>query len=142
MYKRQLKNDLRQLGFDNVYAYGNHRKHWDSYVWTLIKCLKEYGDGYFDYVYLDGAHTIFHDLPAFYISKRLLRPGGIIDFDDYNWSWGGSPTMNPKNTPWVLDFMSDEQIDMKQVKLLVDEFVAKDPDFEVVKKNKVYRKRA
>lgn len=137
-----LRDDLKKLGFTNVYTYGNHRKHWDSYVWSMIKCLREYGDGYFDYIYLDGAHTIFHDLSAFYVAKRLLRAGGILDFDDYNWSWGGSATMNPKNSPWILDFMSDEQIAAPQVKLLIDEFVAKDRDFEVVKATKLFRKKA
>jgi predicted O-methyltransferase YrrM len=137
----QIVRDLRGLGFDNVHAHGNKRLHWDSYVWSLMKFLEKNGPDYFDYIYIDGAHTIFHDLPAFILAKKLLRPGGIIDLDDYAWSWGNSPTMNPEKTPWVKDCMTDEQIATPQVKMLIDVFVAQDDDLEVVKPRKVFRKK-
>lgn len=137
----ELHKDLVAAGFTNVTPHPNKRLHWDSYVWSLVRCLEEHGEECFDYVYLDGAHTIFHDLPAYFISKKLLRPGGILDFDDYDWSWGGSPTMNPDKAPWVKECMTDEQIATKQVKLLIDLFVARDEDFLTVKPQKVYRKK-
>ena len=138
----QLMKDLAAEGFTNVQGHPNQRLHWDSYVWPLLVLLKERGGEYFDYVYLDGAHTIFHDLPAYLVAKKLLRNGGILDLDDYYWSWGGSPHMNPEKTPWVKQCMTDEQIGTPQIKMLVDLFVDQDADFEVVRPKKVYRKKS
>lgn len=136
-----LQEDLANEGYSNVTAYPNQRLHWDSYVWQLIKLLEDKGEGYFDYVYLDGAHTLFHDLPAYIIAKRLLVEGGLLDFDDYGWSWGGSPTMNPEKKPWVGECMTDEQIHAHQVKMLIDILVDRDSELEAVKPKKLYRKR-
>jgi SAM-dependent methyltransferase len=47
--------------------------------------LESFPDGYFDWVYVDGNHYepfVNEDLE---LSRRKVRPGGIIAGDDYNW---------------------------------------------------------
>lgn len=136
----ELKADLEALGFRNIVAHGNRRLHWDSYVWSLLKVMDANGCEFFDYVYLDGAHTVFHDLSAYLVAKRLLKVGGFLDLDDYYWSWAISPTMNPDKCPWIRDFMTPEQLQVSHVQIIVESFIEQDVEFEVVVARKVFRK--
>jgi hypothetical protein len=56
------------------------------------EALEGFPDGYFDWVYVDGNHNdpfVGQDLE---LSRRKVRPGGIIAGDDYNWqSESGAP---------------------------------------------------
>jgi SAM-dependent methyltransferase len=57
-----------------------------TYAWTLFEML---GQGRrFDIVYLDGHHTFYVDIPAFFMGDRLLEPGGMFLVDDIRWSLG------------------------------------------------------
>ncbi len=53
----------------------------------------------FDVIYIDGSHFARHVLEDAVLAMRLLKPGGIIGFDDYLWispSDPGDPTASPK----------------------------------------------
>ncbi|MGE3142341.1 MAG: class I SAM-dependent methyltransferase [Hyphomonadaceae bacterium] len=130
--------DLEALGFHNVVAYENSRRHWDSYNWQLMRRLEENPEPIYDFIYLDGAHTWFHDALAFLLCDRLLKPGGYIHFDDYFWRLADSK--------WLLTerdaLMTREQIETRQVELIVKLLVDRDPRYENVRPYKVYRKRA
>ena len=134
----ELIADLRDLGHDNVIGFGNTRRHWDSYNWSLIKQLEATGGPIYDYVYLDGAHTVLHDALAFFLCDRLLKSGGCIDFDDYFWSVSRSKWMAVNR----FEFMTEEQVEEQQIKLLIDTLVTPDPRYEEIEPNKVYRKIA
>ncbi len=114
----------------------------DSYNWSLMRMLEQ-SDGrpVFDYVFVDGAHTWAHDALAFLLVDRLLVPGGYVDFDDYRWSLRNSPSMNPQAFPDVEVLYSEEQIDSRQVALVVDLLVRPDSHYEELVENKVFRKR-
>jgi predicted O-methyltransferase YrrM len=133
---------LRGAGHRNVVAHGNSRRLLDSYNWSLMRVLAECGGGVFDYVFIDGAHTWGHDALAFALADRLLAPGGYIDFDDYRWTLRASPTMNPAAFPEVERLYTDEQIDARQVALVVDLLVRSDERYQEVVPDKVFRKRA
>jgi predicted O-methyltransferase YrrM len=133
---------LRAAGHGNVVAHPNSRRLLDSYNWSLMRVLAERGEGVFDYVFLDGAHTWAHDALAFALADRLLAPGGYVDFDDYRWTLRASPTMNPEAFPEVERLYSDEQIDARQVALVVDLLVRRDARYEEVVPDKVFRKRS
>ena len=45
----------------------------------------------FDFVFIDGAHTWEVDSCAFFLSEKLLKPGGWMLFDDLTWTIAGSP---------------------------------------------------
>lgn len=133
---------LRSNGFDNVHRYGSSAKLLDSYNWPL-SCLLQRQDGpLFDYCFIDGAHTWNVDALTFFLVDRLLAVGGLIDFDDYDWSLGKSPTLAPHVFPKTTEFYTDEQITDEQVKRVVDLLVKTSPRYEAIVEDKVYRKIA
>ena len=133
---------LRATGHANVVAHANSRRLLDSYNWSLMKLLAARREPLFDYVFIDGAHTWALDALAFCLVDRLLRPGGIVDFDDYRWTIRSSPSMRPEAFPEVLDLYTEEQIDARQVALVVDLLVRRDERYEEIVRDKAFRKRA
>jgi hypothetical protein len=47
-------------------------------------------------IYLDGHHTLYVDLPAAFLANFLLKPGGILLFDDINWTLNDMQNMLEK----------------------------------------------
>ncbi len=47
----------------------------------------------FDFCFLDGAHDWFTDGFAFLLVDKLLKPGGLIVFDDLDWTFDSSPML-------------------------------------------------
>jgi predicted O-methyltransferase YrrM len=64
-----------------------------SYTWRLMKMLEEGGEPKFDLCYIDGAHDWSTDGFAFFLVDRLLEPGGLIIFDDLDWTYAKSPAL-------------------------------------------------
>lgn len=116
-----------------ISAYGNTHKHWDSYAWALSNLLftmrEHQEDGVYDVVYLDGAHSFFHDGLACCLLKELVKPGGYLIFDDMRWTYAGSPTVNPDKNPGTAENMTEEQIADQQVTRVVRCFMEHDPAF-------------
>jgi predicted O-methyltransferase YrrM len=136
----QVAAALRADGHENVVAHPNSRRLLDSYNWELMRVLADNEAPVFDYVFLDGAHTLAHDGLAFLLADRLLADGGYLDFDDYTWTLRDSPTMNPRAFPDVERLYTDEQIAARQVALVVDVLVRRDPRYEELVPNKLFRK--
>jgi len=132
----ELLADLEQLGYTNVVAFGNSTKYWDSYNWSLLRQIEATPEPIYDYVYLDGAHIFQHDALAFFLCDRLLKVGGCIDFDDYFWSVARSKWMSDRRH----EYMTNEQIEAQQIKLVVDNLVGPHPRYEEVTAHKVFRK--
>jgi hypothetical protein len=127
---------------DRVAYHGNTQKHLDNYNWGLMKLISE--NDYrpmFDYFFLDGAHTFAVDALSFFLCDRLLNVGGYMDFDDYNWRLRGS-SLDPRKVPVTAEQYTDEQINTKQVQMIVDHLVKPDPRYKEVRRNKIYRKIA
>lgn len=132
-----LGADLAGLGFGNVELHANTRRRHDSYNWSLAKILqarRSAGEapGLFDFAFLDGGHAFHHDAPAAMILKELLKPGGVMLFDDYDWSFAVSPTMNPARNPGILEEYTEAQIETPHVRLICDLFLDHDPDYRKV----------
>jgi predicted O-methyltransferase YrrM len=51
----------------------------------------------FDFIYIDGSHYSKDVLEDAILSWRLLKPGGVIIFDDLNWRIEGTEVMDLKN---------------------------------------------
>ena len=137
-----VAEQLRELGHANVVAHPNTRRVLDSYNWSLMQLLRDGRAGSFDYVFIDGAHTWALDALAFLLVDRLLAPGGYVDFDDYTWSLAQSPSMNPQAFPPTRRLYTHEQIEARQVALVVDVLVRPDTRYEEIVENKIFRKRA
>lgn len=98
-----------------------------SYTWKLMKMLEESPEPRFDFCYLDGAHSWFVDGLAFFLVERLLRPGGWIIFDDFNWTYAQSPSLS--QTDFVRN-MPDEEATTPQIKKVFELLVQPHPNFE------------
>jgi hypothetical protein len=131
---------LHEAGYHNIVGYGNSRKLLDSYNWSLMRVLQQNSTPIYDYVFLDGAHVWALDALAFFLIDRLLKPGGYIDFDDYGWSVAISPALNPVAFPKTAELYTAEQIQERQVAIVVDLLVKRDTRYVEVVKNKIFQK--
>lgn len=136
----EVLDRLRRQGLGNVVGHPNSTRAMDSYNWSLMEMLEANPVPVFDYVFLDGAHTWPIDALAFLLVDRLVVPGGYVDFDDYDWTLGTSPTMRPEVNPHTRDQYTDAQIDRPHVKAIVDLLVRRDARYQEVVPDKVYRK--
>src|SRR5215218_3574756 len=117
---------LRDAGHENVVGHGNSRRLMDSYNWSLMSLLRDRSEPAFDYVFLDGVHTWGHDALAFLLADRLLAEGGYMDFDDYWWTIARSPSMGPEAFPAATKLYTAEQMEERQVALVVNLLVRGD----------------
>lgn len=151
----KIKKILNLEGYENIVPHGNSFKLQDSYNFGLLDIIRTNGPGYFDYIYLDGAHTFPVDALAFFLCDILLKPGGLIDFDDYGWTIGGhikswKEKYDPKRSIYdgvgsFCSFMeasfTEKQLEEKHVALIVDDLVKKTGRYEEIKENRIFKKR-
>lgn len=126
--------------FASVITHGNSARSSDSYAYS-IKRLLRLPPGQrpvFDYVYIDAAHEWLHDGFAFLLLDKLLRPGGVVEFDDYRWTIAGSPTAGPRVRR--AGTHTDEQMNEAQVKEVIDLLVKPNPRYLMVEKDRTFRK--
>jgi predicted O-methyltransferase YrrM len=132
----ELAADLRAAGFDNFRTLGNSRKTNDGYGWTLAMLLRrmraEHPEGLFDFIYLDGAHVCEHDTLATVCAKALLKPGGTLLMDDYDWTIASSPTMRPAVNPTIRQHYTEAQIELSHVEMVCALLLDVDPAFEAI----------
>jgi predicted O-methyltransferase YrrM len=137
---RRVTTALEQAGFRNVRGFGSSYKVLDSYNWSFAKLLSENTEPIYDYIFLDGAHSWAVDALTAFLADRMLKVGGYLDFDDYDWTFSESPTVNPKVFPLTRKFYTTEQIESKQVKMIVDLVIRRDPRYKEVVANKIFQK--
>jgi len=141
-YETNIERTRRNLsGFENrIFYFSNTQRYNDSYNWALAKLIRSNGtSGIFDYCFLDGAHTFVVDALCFVLCDRLLRVGGYMDFDDYEWRLRGS-SLDPAAVPAIRQQYTDEQIDTRQVELIVETLVRTDVRYKEVVPNKIFQK--
>ena len=134
--------ELAEAGYTNVKTYGCSYKLLDSYNWPLAKLLEADPTPRYDYVFLDGAHTWAIDALSVFLADKLLKVGGYFDFDDYEWTLAGSPSLNPRAFPLTAKLYPPEQIESQQVKMLLDIILRRDPRYKEVLPNKIFQKIA
>lgn len=98
-----------------------------SYIWRLMKMLEEDPSPRFDFCYIDGAHDWATDGFAFFLVDRLLQPGGLIIFDDLDWTYESSPAL--RNSEKVKLMPQDER-STPQVRKVYDLLVKPHPAYE------------
>jgi predicted O-methyltransferase YrrM len=67
----------------------------------LIRQMDNYIESY-DFIYIDADHTTANVLMDAMLSWPLLKPGGIMAFDDYTWGRNLPPSQTPR--PGILLF--------------------------------------
>ncbi len=70
-----------------------------TYLWRLMKFIEE--GRKFDFCYLDGGHNWSDTGFGFYLVDQLLEEGGLILFDDFNWTAEGKQ--------WAANWPLEEQ---------------------------------
>lgn len=108
-----------------------------TYIWELRKLLKYNYDNplkkyEFDFCFIDGAHNFETDGFAFYLADLLLKEGGIILFDDINWSYAQSPSL--KNSDFVKE-MSDDEKQAEQIRDVIELLVYPNDNYELIEIN-------
>ena len=66
-----------------------------SYTWEMGKLLAKAPREKFDLCYLDAGHTWDTTGFGFVLTDMLLRPGGIVVFDDLDWNMNNSMARLP-----------------------------------------------
>lgn len=137
----KIKNSIPGLFKKKIKAYGNSYKFLDNYNNSLYKVwIKNKKKPLYDYIFLDGSHVFTVDCLTFFLADKLLKKGGIIDLDDFNWSIKSSPSMNPDIFKASKLLYSSEQINQKGVKMIIDGFIKNSPLYKEIIKNKAYKK--
>lgn len=80
-----------------------------SYTWELAKMLQASPRPQFDLCYFDGGHTWDNTGFGFHLVDALLRPGGIIIFDDLFWSLDWAVKNNPSMEKIAKQYSADER---------------------------------
>lgn len=137
----ELKGSFKKFERNNrVQFFGNSQKFCDSYNWSLLKLVQNPDNfSQFDYVYIDGAHTLAVDGLTFFICDKLLKLGGHLEFDDYSWTLKGS-SLDPEFVPEISLCYTDEQISTAQVSLVVDLLVKQDVRYREIIPNRIFQK--
>jgi predicted O-methyltransferase YrrM len=80
----------------NTSAYQDQITINQGYSFTVLKQLSL--ESQFDFAYIDASHTAYGTLEDAILTHPLIKPGGIIIFDDYLWKDPNrtSPTDSPE----------------------------------------------
>ena len=129
----ELMNDLNnRISHDiKVIPFGNSRKQFDSYAWSLAS-LAENEDSLFDIVYLDGAHDFTIDYVAVSLLKNLIKDNGIIVIDDLELSFKDICLHNSLQSEKYNEKYSLEQMETPHMKKLINLLLEHDLDFKKI----------
>lgn len=129
----ELMNDLNtRISHDiKIIPYGNSRKEFDSYAWSLAS-LAENEYSLFDIVFLDGAHDFTIDYVAISLLKKLIKDKGIIIIDDLELSFKDICLHNSLQAEKYNKKYSLEQMEAPHMKKLVNLLLEHDISFKKI----------
>lgn len=127
---RELKPNidavLRQTGLTPlVTVYYEPR----SYTWRLMKMLAQVPRPVFDFVYIDGGHSWDVSGYAFFLTSKMLRPGGWMLFDDLDWTFSKMIKPNEAMPGWLRKMPAEER-EAPQLRLVWELLVKDDAQFD------------
>lgn len=97
-----------------------------SYTWRLMRMIEEDPAPRFDFCYVDGAHDWFIDGFAFFLVDKLLMPGGLIVFDDLDWTFDKSPSLQDSEK---VKSMPDDERSIPHVRQIYELLVKQHPAY-------------
>lgn len=107
----------------------------NSYNWFLKKCIERQTQGgecqpCFDFVFIDGSKNWTIDGLAFFLADKLLKDGGWILFDDYDWRYADASARGKEAADGIsIRALSDDQIEQPNVKAIFELLVAQHPSY-------------
>lgn len=99
---------------ESVYDYKTRGfKNLTKFKGTTIEWLKAAPFDYYDFIYIDADHTATGVLLDAELSWLCLKPGGVIGFDDYEWSDGKGDAFRPM--PGINSFLDRHSKELKVI---------------------------
>jgi hypothetical protein len=80
---------------ENTHEYGKKVRPFWAPSWKALRDFSLVRCDY-DFIYIDGSHIACDVLEDAVLSFRLLKPDGIMVFDDYSWEFFDNPLRHPK----------------------------------------------
>ena len=127
------ESEHTQIDFDKVFKYYERRT---SPYQTVIR-LKMTSDEYFagkietrfDFIYIDGDHTSHQVGKDAENAWKLLKPGGIMAFDDYRWGEDLKPELTPKPAidRFLAKYTGEYELLSKDYQVWIERIRQKDP---------------
>jgi predicted O-methyltransferase YrrM len=107
-----------------------------SYTWFLRKKIEELSrDGVctpaYDFCFIDGPKNWTIDGFAFFLVDKLLRTGGWILFDDYNWTYGSSSKTTTSGINHLE--MGPDELSQPHIELVVRLLVTQHPSYSEIR---------
>jgi hypothetical protein len=87
------------------------------------KMLRELDLGQFDYVYIDGCHLAKLVLSDGVLSWDLVKPGGLIIFDDYYYLASRPEEFNPTKIKFLDEYLWKKKVKNSSPKQAIDAFL-------------------
>jgi predicted O-methyltransferase YrrM len=116
--ENNLTQDLFKAFIENLYDYKDIIKinKGESY-----EHVRKFPKDYFDLIYIDGSHKAKDVLTDAIQSFYCLKKGGIMVFDDYEWSPYNDENLHPKKGVNIfLDLFKDEiQLIHKEYQVII-----------------------
>ena len=102
----------------------SHRLHTvvaeKTYMWELAKLIRSTAEPIWDWCYIDGAHHYAGAALSFYLADELLKPGGIVLFDDIGWMPSGAH-VNARERAIYEQILCEEQFSVCAVDWVCDQ---------------------
>jgi predicted O-methyltransferase YrrM len=97
-----------------------------SLNWELGKLIKEHPEPIFDFCYIDCGHDFHNTALAFTLIDLLLKPKGMIVFDDATWTAEKSPTcQDAGDYNLIYPYMCNEESKLAPVGFVCNHIVSK-----------------
>ena len=90
-----ITTDLYKKFTNNVASHKDKVVIHQGFSGEVLK--KNFQNEMFDFIYIDGSHTAYDVLQDAILVHPLLKPGGIIIFDDFGWK--DPNNLHPTNSP-------------------------------------------
>ena len=96
----EVSEQTRKDFYENL-EHGGHTDQIEIFEGLSVEVLAWMisGEAYwesFDFIYIDGSHLAREVLTDAVMAWNLLKFGGVIAFDDYEWMGGNAPLDRPK----------------------------------------------
>jgi predicted O-methyltransferase YrrM len=86
---------VRDRFIANVAPWRDRLRILEGTSFDVLRGLGNAEDGTFDFCYIDGSHRADDTLADAILCWPLLRPGGVLVFDDYLWTMCPEPHRRP-----------------------------------------------
>jgi predicted O-methyltransferase YrrM len=92
-------NNIRRAGYDSIFQFIDGRAEFCLPSLAQVGFVEK-----FDFIFIDGSHDFEDVLVNFYYCDRMLKPGGILVFDDAHFPGVGQVVSHIAQTPRYSNF--------------------------------------